>query len=113
MGADASSGTVDKIPPMSAGDATHGVAGPCWSLLSRGWDNLAAEAVSGCAVARPSCGNLSADGELEWTRKVVVRRPEVSPISLVVDGSGGGESPTMMFVSEAGRRPVPRRSVDW
>lgn len=98
-------GTVDEIPPMSSSGATYDVVRLCCLWLST-------EVVSGRGVATPSWEILSEDGELEWPRKVAVGRSGLSPISLVVDGSGGEGSPVMMFVSSASRRLVPLRSVN-
>lgn len=55
-------GTVDRIL-LTASGATHGMAEPCCSFLSKGCDTLAAEVVSGCTVATPSCMNLSVEGD--------------------------------------------------
>ena len=73
---------------------------------------MVGEVESGCAVVTPPCGDLSEEFELERTGKVAVGGSEVSPISLVVDGSGGEGSPVMMFVSSASRRVVLPPSVE-
>jgi hypothetical protein len=66
-GAGAGVGTIDKVSFMSDNGATGGVAGPCWSLLSRGRVDTVTvvEEASSLAVAAPSCGNLSEERELE------------------------------------------------
>lgn len=58
-------GSVNKILSISASGAAQGMATSACLLHFRGRDNVVVEVAPGCAVATPSCRDLSEEGELE------------------------------------------------